>query len=39
MREAEISPLLEVVAKKRLLKTLQAGEELACNQQYYRSYL
>jgi hypothetical protein len=27
-REAEESPVLEVVARKRLVKTLQAGEDL-----------
>jgi hypothetical protein len=30
-REAKESVLLEVVATKRLLETLQAGEGLACN--------
>jgi hypothetical protein len=30
VQEAEESPLLEAVARERLLKTLQAGEDLAC---------
>jgi hypothetical protein len=29
-REAEESPLLEAAAREQLLKTLQAGEHLAC---------
>jgi hypothetical protein len=29
--EAEQSPLLEAVASKRLVKTLQAGEDFACS--------
>jgi hypothetical protein len=29
--EAEESPLLRTSAKQRLVKTLQAGEELACS--------
>jgi hypothetical protein len=29
--EAEIFPLLRAVTKQRLVKTLQAGEDLACN--------
>jgi hypothetical protein len=28
--EAEESPLLEAVTRKRLVKTLQAGKDLAC---------
>jgi hypothetical protein len=31
VREAERSRLLEAVARKRLVKTLQAGEDLACS--------
>jgi hypothetical protein len=31
MHEAEEFPLLEDIAGKRLLKTLQAGEDLACS--------
>jgi hypothetical protein len=31
MREAEESPLLEVVALERLLETLQSREDLACS--------
>jgi hypothetical protein len=31
VREAEESPLLEAVARERLLETLQAGEGLACS--------
>jgi hypothetical protein len=30
-REPEESPLLKVVARERLLKTLKAGEDLACS--------
>jgi hypothetical protein len=30
-REAEESPLLEAVVRERLVKTVQAGEDLACN--------
>jgi hypothetical protein len=30
-REAEECPLLTSVTRKRLLKTLQAGEKLACS--------
>jgi hypothetical protein len=30
-REAEESPLLEAVVSERFLKTLQAGEDLACS--------
>jgi hypothetical protein len=30
-REAEESPLLKSVTRKRLVKTLQAGEDLACS--------
>jgi hypothetical protein len=33
-REAEESPLLEAVARERLLETLQAGKELACTDLY-----
>jgi hypothetical protein len=29
--EAEESPFLRAVTKKRLVKTLQAGEDLACS--------
>jgi hypothetical protein len=29
-REAEEKPLLEVVTRKRVVKTLQAGKNLAC---------
>jgi hypothetical protein len=29
--EAEESPLLRTVSKQRLVKTLQAGEDLACS--------
>jgi hypothetical protein len=29
--ETEESPLLEAVTRKRLVKTLQAGEDLACS--------
>jgi hypothetical protein len=29
-REAEESPLLEAVARERLVKTQQAGKDLAC---------
>jgi hypothetical protein len=30
-REAEETPLLRAVNKQRLVKTLQAGEDLACS--------
>jgi hypothetical protein len=32
--EAEESPLLEAVTRKRLVKTLKAGEDLACSDLY-----